>query len=77
MVVSLPELRDTVRTGVYKWKELLSSVSTYSELPWERKALVDVATYHIQSKLPIAIIIVLHCLYTEGCHVTIPIFSSL
>lgn len=50
VVVSLPQLRDTVKSGVYKWKELLGSMSIYSELPWERKALVDVATYHLESE---------------------------
>ena len=46
----MPELRGTVKSGVYKWRELLDTVSIYCELPWERKALVEVASYHLGSK---------------------------
>ena len=50
VIVSVPELRGTVRSGVYKWEELMRSMCIYSELPWERKALVLVATHHLESK---------------------------
>ena len=50
MVVSLPELRGTIKTGCHKWKELLSSMSIYYELPWERKRLVEAATHHLESE---------------------------
>lgn len=48
VVVSVPELRGIVKSGCYKWKELLGSMAIYNELPWERKRLVEVATYHLE-----------------------------
>ena len=48
VVVSVPELRVTITSGCHKWKELLSSMVIYNELPWERKTLVEVATHHLE-----------------------------
>ena len=61
MVLSLPQLTDKLSSGSAKWRDLLGSLRAYTHLPWDRKELVDVATYHLKG------LCCYYCLYKELC----------
>jgi len=50
VVLSLSRLSSVMKSGIYKWKGLLNSLSAYCELPLERKKLIEVASYHLKGE---------------------------
>ena len=48
LVLSLSNLRGTIRSGCHRWRDLFGSVQVYFCLPWERRELVSVATHHLR-----------------------------
>ena len=50
LILTLSSLSQSVKSGCHRWKDLFGSLQVYSNLPWERKDLVNVAAFHIKGE---------------------------